>query len=76
MDIKILNEFGDYSFWSIYDSMEDHYKIELALDRSIISTINKSKIRIENDCMISDCVKYITEKYNFAFSPFKVIPLG
>jgi hypothetical protein len=73
--IKILNEFGDYSLWSIYDTMEDHYKIELVFNRAIISTINKSKIRIENDCMISDHIKYITEKYNFAFSAFKVIPL-
>jgi hypothetical protein len=73
--IKIMNEFSTYSSWLIYEEMDNYYKIELANDRAIITTINKSKIYLKDGILHSDSTIKITQNFKFGFAPFKVITL-
>ena len=53
----------------------ENYNIELLSDRSIISSVSKSKIYKKNDDLYSNSTKNIKEKFDFAFIAFGIIRL-
>jgi hypothetical protein len=73
--LNIKNETGKYSKWVIVDEEELYYNIELLSDRSIISSVSKSKIYKKNDSLYSNATKNIKEKFDFAFIAFGIIRL-
>jgi hypothetical protein len=74
--IKILDDYNKYSLWVIDEEFDNYYKISLYKDRSRITTINKSKVYInDNDphFLYSDNTISIKTVVPFAFSNFKTI---
>lgn len=75
--IKILNEFGTYSIWHIYEECEQYYKISLSTNMALITTVNKSKVyKADDSYLYSDYTIKNKENFNFGFTSFGTINLS